>query len=122
MPHLFPSLGPALMVSMGYIDLGKWVAAVEGGARFGFDLVSLVLFFNCTAILCQYLATCIGMVTGKNLAEVFSNILISPQPNIYLLVIIGLTDEQPHIRCNFPNKHVHLQIKYTWTSFFLWYY
>ncbi|XP_039140942.1 protein ETHYLENE-INSENSITIVE 2-like isoform X1 [Dioscorea cayenensis subsp. rotundata] len=71
-PHLFPSLGPALMVSMGYIDLGKWVAAVEGGARFGFDLVSLVLFFNCTAILCQYLATCIGMVTGKNLAEICS--------------------------------------------------
>ncbi|KAM0951995.1 putative NRAMP family protein [Dioscorea sansibarensis] len=71
-PHLFPSLGPALMVSMGYIDLGKWVAAIEGGARFGFDLVSLVLFFNCTAILCQYLATCIGMVTGRNLAEICS--------------------------------------------------
>ena len=48
--HLFPSLGPALMISMGYIDLGKWVAAVEGGARFGFDLVFLVLLFNCTAI------------------------------------------------------------------------
>lgn len=69
-PHLFPSLGPALMISMGYIDLGKWVAAVEGGAHFGFNLVLLALFFNCAAILCQYLATCIGMATGKNLAEV----------------------------------------------------
>ncbi|XP_038987911.1 protein ETHYLENE-INSENSITIVE 2-like isoform X2 [Phoenix dactylifera] len=69
-PHLFPSIGPALMISMGYIDLGKWVAAVDGGAHFGYDLMLPVLFFNFTAILCQYLATCIGMVTGKNLAEI----------------------------------------------------
>ncbi|XP_020274721.1 protein ETHYLENE-INSENSITIVE 2 isoform X2 [Asparagus officinalis] len=72
MSHLFPSLGPALMISMGYIDLGKWVAAVEGGARFGFDLVFVVMLFNCFAILCQYLSTCIGTATGKNLAEICS--------------------------------------------------
>ncbi|URE16190.1 ethylene-insensitive protein 2 [Musa troglodytarum] len=70
--NLFPSLGPSLMISMGYIDLGKWVAAVEGGARFGYDLVFLVLFFNLTAIFCQYLATCVGMVTQKNLAQICS--------------------------------------------------
>ncbi|XP_072958372.1 protein ETHYLENE-INSENSITIVE 2 isoform X1 [Typha angustifolia] len=70
--HLFPSLGPALMVSMGYIDLGKWLAAVDGGARFGYDLVLLVLFFNFTAIFCQYLATCIGMVAERSLAEICS--------------------------------------------------
>ncbi|KAJ6835809.1 protein ETHYLENE-INSENSITIVE 2 isoform X1 [Iris pallida] len=69
---LFPSLGPALMISMGYIDIGKWVAAVDGGAHFGFDLVFLVLLFNCIAILCQYLATCIGAATKKDLAEICS--------------------------------------------------
>ena len=69
-PNLFHALGPALLISMGYIDLGKWVAAVEAGSRFGFDLVLLALIFNFTAIVCQYLAACIGMVTGKNLAEV----------------------------------------------------
>ncbi|KAJ3669969.1 hypothetical protein LUZ60_010293 [Juncus effusus] len=68
--HLFPSLGPALMISMGYIDLGKWVAAVEAGSKFGSDLVLPVLFFNLFAILCQYLATCISMATGKNLAQI----------------------------------------------------
>lgn len=68
--HLFPALGPALVISMGYIDLGKWLAAVDGGARFGNDLVLLVLFFNLIAIMCQYLATCVGIVTGKSLAEV----------------------------------------------------
>lgn len=69
-PNLFHALGPALLISMGYIDLGKWVAAVEAGSRFGFDLVLLALIFNFTAIICQYLAACIGTVTGKNLAEV----------------------------------------------------
>jgi ethylene-insensitive protein 2 len=70
MPNLFHALGAALLISMGYIDLGKWVAAVEAGSRFGFDLVLLVLLFNFMAIVFQYLAACIGMVTGKNLAEV----------------------------------------------------
>jgi ethylene-insensitive protein 2 len=70
MPKFFHALGPALLISMGYIDLGKWVAAVEAGSRFGFDLVLLALLFNFTAIVCQYLAACIGTVTGKNLAEV----------------------------------------------------
>ncbi|WVZ61924.1 hypothetical protein U9M48_011731 [Paspalum notatum var. saurae] len=70
MPNLFHALGPALLISMGYIDLGKWVAAVEAGSRFGFDLVLLALLFNFTAIVCQYLAACIGTVTGRNLAEI----------------------------------------------------
>ncbi|KAL5199089.1 hypothetical protein ABZP36_002601 [Zizania latifolia] len=68
--HLFHALGPALLISMGYIDLGKWVAAVEAGSRFGFDLVLLTLLFNFMAILCQYLAACIGTVTGRSLAEI----------------------------------------------------
>ncbi|GJM96310.1 hypothetical protein PR202_ga13132 [Eleusine coracana subsp. coracana] len=55
---------------MGYLDLGKWVVALEAGSRFGYDLVLLVLIFNLSAILCQYLSSCIGMVTGKNLAEI----------------------------------------------------
>lgn len=72
MPHLFPSLGPAILVSMSYIDLGKWVAAVEGGVHFGFELVLPVLIFNCIAILSQHLSAGIGMVTRKNLAEICS--------------------------------------------------
>lgn len=67
---LFQTLGPTLMISMAYIDLGKWLVAVDAGSRFGYDLVLLVLFFNFSAILFQYLSTCVGMVTGKNLAEV----------------------------------------------------
>ncbi|XP_042431993.1 protein ETHYLENE-INSENSITIVE 2-like isoform X2 [Zingiber officinale] len=70
--HLLPSIGPALVISVGYIDLGKWVVAVESGIQFGYDLMLFVLFFNLTAIFCQYLATCVGMVTQKNLAQICS--------------------------------------------------
>ncbi|KAL6637670.1 hypothetical protein ACP70R_025242 [Stipagrostis hirtigluma subsp. patula] len=70
-PHnSFRTLGPTLLISMGYLDLGKWLVATEAGSRFGYDLVLLVLLFNLSAILFQYLSTCIGMVTGKNLAEI----------------------------------------------------
>ncbi|MCL7049682.1 hypothetical protein MKW94_020684 [Papaver nudicaule] len=71
-PRLFPALGPVLLISMGYIDPGKWSAAVEGGSKFGFDLVLLLLIFNLAAIFCQYLAASIGIVTGKNLAQICS--------------------------------------------------
>ncbi|CAN6359108.1 unnamed protein product [Urochloa humidicola] len=89
-PTLFHALGPALLISMGYIDLGKWVAAVEAGSRFGFDLVLLALIFNFTAILCQYLAACIGTVTGKNLAEICNQEYSKPTC-IFLGVQAGLS-------------------------------
>ncbi|XP_040378015.1 protein ETHYLENE-INSENSITIVE 2-like isoform X2 [Oryza brachyantha] len=68
--HLSRTLGPVLLISMGYIDLGKWVVTIDAGARFGYDLVILVMLFNFSAILCQYLSICISMVTRKNLAEI----------------------------------------------------
>ncbi|XP_037428900.1 protein ETHYLENE-INSENSITIVE 2-like isoform X1 [Triticum dicoccoides] len=68
--HLSRTLGPALLISVGYIDLGKWVATVDAGTRFGYDLVLLVLLFNFSSVLYQYMSTCIGMVTDKNLAQV----------------------------------------------------
>ncbi|KAF6167830.1 hypothetical protein GIB67_027608 [Kingdonia uniflora] len=71
-PRLFPTVGPILLIAVGYVDPGKWSAVVEGGSRFGFDLALLILAFNCTAILCHYLAACISVVTGKNLAQICS--------------------------------------------------
>nr|ADP02171.1 Nramp domain-containing protein [Triticum aestivum] len=68
--HLSRTLVPALLISVGYIDLGKWVATVDAGTRFGYDLVLLVLLFNFSSVLYQYMCTCIGMVTEKNLAQI----------------------------------------------------
>jgi ethylene-insensitive protein 2 len=68
--RMVPALLPVLLVSVGYIDPGKWVANIEGGARFGYDLVAITLLFNFAAILCQYVAARISVVTGKHLAQV----------------------------------------------------
>lgn len=68
--RLFPAIGPMLLISMGYIDPGKWSAVVEGGARFGHHLLLLIFLFNCAAILCQYLAARVTVVTEKNLAQI----------------------------------------------------
>ncbi|KAL1193239.1 Ethylene-insensitive protein 2 [Cardamine amara subsp. amara] len=70
MQRMVPALLPVLLVSVGYIDPGKWAATIEGGARFGYDLVPITLLFNFAAILCQYVAARITVVTGKNLAQI----------------------------------------------------
>ncbi|XP_057983077.1 ethylene-insensitive protein 2.2 [Malania oleifera] len=71
--RLLPASVPVLLIAIGYVDPGKWAAAVDGGAHFGFDLVVLVLFFNFAAILCQYLSAYIGVVTGRDLVQICSN-------------------------------------------------
>ncbi|XP_047177177.1 ethylene-insensitive protein 2 [Vigna umbellata] len=68
-----PALVPMLLISIGYVDPGKWVAIVEGGARFGFDLMAFALIFNFAAIFCQYISAKIGVVTGKDLAQICSD-------------------------------------------------
>ena len=51
-PHnSFRTLGPTLLISMAYLDLGKWLVTLESGYRFGYDLVLLMLCFNLSAIL-----------------------------------------------------------------------
>ncbi|KAK6943827.1 NRAMP family [Dillenia turbinata] len=76
MPDIFrrlsPAVVPVLLISIGYVDPGKWATVVEGGARFGFDLIVPVLLFSFAAILCQYLSACIGVVTGRDLAQICS--------------------------------------------------
>ncbi|PSR98160.1 EIN2-CEND like [Actinidia chinensis var. chinensis] len=68
--RLLPAVIPVLLTAIGYIDPGKWVATVEGGARFGSDLVLLMLVFNFAAILCQYLSARIALVTGRDLSQI----------------------------------------------------
>ncbi|KAL5742940.1 hypothetical protein ACOSP7_029672 [Xanthoceras sorbifolium] len=71
--RLLPAVLPVLLISIGYVDPGKWVATVEGGAHYGFDLVALMLLFNFAAILCQYLSARISVVTGRDLAQICSD-------------------------------------------------
>ncbi|KAB2630870.1 ethylene-insensitive protein 2 [Pyrus ussuriensis x Pyrus communis] len=70
--RLIPVVGPVLLISVGYIDPGKWAATAEAGACFGSDLAALMLIFNLAAILCHYLSARIGVVTGRDLAQICS--------------------------------------------------
>ena len=67
--RLFAFAGPAYLVSVGYMDPGNWATDLEGGARFGYQLVWVLLMSNLMAILLQTLSARLGMVTGKDLAQ-----------------------------------------------------
>lgn len=68
-----PAVVPMLLVLVGYVDPGKWAAMAEGGSRFGYDLLIFVLIFNLAAIFCQYISAKIGVITGKDLAQICSD-------------------------------------------------
>ncbi|KAJ8424111.1 hypothetical protein Cgig2_018121 [Carnegiea gigantea] len=68
--RLLAAAAPVLLISMGYIDPGKWVSCIDSGARFGSDLMPFVLLFNLLGILCYYLSARIGVITGRNLARI----------------------------------------------------
>lgn len=65
----FPFMGPAFLVSVGYIDPGNWATNIAGGAAFGYTLLWVLLLSNLMAILLQILAAKLGVATGKSLAE-----------------------------------------------------
>src|SRR5271165_5316640 len=67
--RLFTFLGPAYLVSVGYMDPGNWATDLEGGARFGYTLIWVLLMSNLMAILLQTLAARLGVVTGHDLAQ-----------------------------------------------------
>ncbi|MBI3539906.1 MAG: Nramp family divalent metal transporter [Candidatus Eisenbacteria bacterium] len=61
--------GPAYLVSVGYMDPGNWATDLAGGARFGYQLLWVLLMSNLMAVLLQTLAARLGVVTGKDLAQ-----------------------------------------------------
>src|SRR5689334_22398818 len=61
---LFPYLGPAFLVSVGYMDPGNWATDLEGGARFGYTLLWVLLGANLMALLLQHLSAKLGLATG----------------------------------------------------------
>jgi manganese transport protein len=66
----FLFLGPAFVISVGYMDPGNWGTDIEGGARFGYRLLWVILLANMMAILLQILSAKLGIATGKSLPEV----------------------------------------------------
>lgn len=67
--RLFAFLGPAYLVSVGYMDPGNWATDLEGGAVFGYSLLWVLLMSNLMAVLLQTLSARLGVVTGHDLAQ-----------------------------------------------------
>jgi manganese transport protein len=62
-------LGPAYLVSVGYMDPGNWATDLQGGARFGYQLSWVLLMSNLMALLLQSLSARLGIVRRKDLAQ-----------------------------------------------------
>lgn len=67
--QLWYYFGPAFVASIAYIDPGNFATNFDGGARFGYRLLWVLLWSNAMAILIQYLATKLGIATGRTLPE-----------------------------------------------------
>lgn len=61
--------GPGYLVAVGYMDPGNWATSIAGGSRFGYTLLSAILLSNLMAVLLQGLASKLGIVTGRDLAQ-----------------------------------------------------
>jgi len=62
-------VGPAVIASIAYIDPGNFATNIQAGARYGYGLLWVVLAANLIAMLFQGLSAKLGIVTGRNLAE-----------------------------------------------------
>ena len=61
--------GPGYLVAVGYMDPGNWATDLAGGSQFGYALLSVILISNLMAVLLQGLASKLGIVTGRDLAQ-----------------------------------------------------
>src|SRR5881397_3892748 len=67
--RLFAFLGPAYLVSVGYMDPGNWATDLAGGSKFGYALIWVLLMSNLMAVLLQTLSARLGLITGRDLAQ-----------------------------------------------------
>src|SRR5437867_2012184 len=61
--------GPAVLVSVGYMDPGNWGTDLAGGAQFKYGLLWVVALASLMAIFMQVMSARLGVVTGKDLAQ-----------------------------------------------------
>ncbi len=89
--RLLAFLGPAYLVSVGYMDPGNWATDIAGGSAFGYQLIWVLLMSNLMALLLQSLSARLGIVRGLDLAQA-SRHTYPPWVNIplYLLAEVAI--------------------------------
>ncbi len=84
--RMFAFAGPAYLVSVGYMDPGNWATDLEGGARFGYRLLWVLVMSNAMAVLLQTLSARLGIVAGRDLAQACRETY--PRPVTYALWVL----------------------------------
>ena len=67
--RLLAFMGPAYLVSVGYMDPGNWATDIAGGSAYGYRLLWVLLMSNVMALLLQSLSARLGIVRGLDLAQ-----------------------------------------------------
>jgi manganese transport protein len=75
--------GPAVIASIAYMDPGNFATNIQAGAKFGYSLLWVVVMANVIAMLFQALSAKLGIVTGRNLAELCRDRF--PGPIVYAM-------------------------------------
>lgn len=70
---LFSFLGPAYLISVGYMDPGNWATDIAAGSQYGYSLIWILLMSNIIAVLLQSLSARLGIVRGLDLAQASKN-------------------------------------------------
>lgn len=66
---LLAFIGPAYMISVGYMDPGNWATDIEGGSKYGYSLIWVLVMSNLIALLLQSHCVRLGVVAGRDLAQ-----------------------------------------------------
>lgn len=66
---LLAFIGPAYMISVGYMDPGNWATDIEGGSKYGYSLIWVLVMSNLIALLLQSHCVRLGVVSGRDLAQ-----------------------------------------------------
>lgn len=66
---ILPFMGPAIVASVAYMDPGNYATNIQAGSQYGYDLLWVALLANLVAMVFQAMSAKLGIVTGRNLAE-----------------------------------------------------
>ncbi len=79
--------GPAVIASIAYMDPGNFATNIQAGAKYGYSLLWVVLLANLIAMLFQALSAKLGIVTGRNLAELCRDLF--PKPVVWGMWVVS---------------------------------
>jgi len=82
-----PFAGPAVIASVAYMDPGNFATNIEAGSKYNYDLLWVVLLANVVAMVFQALSAKLGIVTGRNLAELCREQF--PRPAVWAMWIVA---------------------------------